>query len=50
MAIIFVSGWKVQTIRFYQAFKDFKHGKSKLLREKEEELYAYLEPNREVRS
>ena len=45
MAIVFASKWQVKTVRFHQAFKDHKHGKNKLLEEKEEELYAYLEPN-----
>ncbi len=43
MAIVFAPGLRVKTVRFYQAFKDYKHGKSKLLNEKEDELYAYLE-------
>ena len=42
MAIVFVPGWKVETVRFHQAFKDYKHGKNELLKEKEEELYGYL--------
>ena len=50
MAIVFVSGWRVKTIRFHQAFRDFKHGKRKLLKEKEQELYAYLESSQEASS
>ena len=50
IAIVFLSGWKVQTIRFHQAFRDYKHGKTKLLKAREEELYAYLEPNNEASS
>ncbi|PID57494.1 hypothetical protein CSB45_06590 [candidate division KSB3 bacterium] len=42
MAIIFAKRWRIKTVRFHQAFKHYKHGKDKLLREKEEELYAYL--------
>ncbi len=42
MAIIFSQKWRIETVRFYQAFKNYKHGKDKLLKKKEEELYAYL--------
>ncbi len=44
MAIIFIPNakWKVNTIRFHKAFKDYKRGKNQLLIEKESELYSYL--------
>ena len=38
MAIVFSKTWKIKTIRFFQAFKDYKHGKDSLLRQREEEL------------
>ena len=43
MAIIFVPGWRVKTVRFHQAFRDYKHGKTKLLEKKKEELYSNLD-------
>lgn len=43
MAIVFMPRGKIKTVRFYQAFKDFKHGNSDLLRRKEAKLYSYLE-------
>ncbi len=42
MAIVFTPNWQVKTIRFHKAFKDYKHGKITLLKEKEAELYEYL--------
>ncbi len=45
MAIVFVRGRKVKTIRFLQAFRDYKHGKSLLLRQQETELFACLTPD-----
>ena len=50
MAIIFVPGWRVKTVRFHQAFRDYKHGKTELLKEKEEELYRNLALNYEASS
>ena len=50
MAIIFEPGWRVKTVRFHQAFRDYKHGKTKLLKEKEEELYSNLALNHEESS
>ena len=45
MAIVFIRGRKVKTIRFLQAFRDYKHGKSLLLRKQETELFACLTPD-----
>ncbi len=42
MAIVFTPNWRVKTIRFHKAFKDYKHGKIALLKEKESKLYGYL--------
>ena len=39
IAIVIPDRGKVKTIRFYQAFRDFKHGKDRLLRQKEDELF-----------
>ena len=39
MAIVIPDRGKVKTIRFYQAFRDYRHGKDHLLRQKEAELY-----------
>jgi len=39
MAIIFISFFNIKTVRFYKAFKDYKHGKDKLLNEKIQELF-----------
>jgi hypothetical protein len=39
MAIVFSPGKKVRTIRFWQAYRDFRHGKPMPLRQKEEELF-----------
>ena len=39
MAILLSSEGKMKEIRFWQAFKDFKHGKDKLLKEAEESLF-----------
>ncbi len=43
MAIVFKSQWKIETVRFFKAFKDFKHGNNSLLKEKEQELLSYLQ-------
>ena len=42
MAILFLPHGKVKMIRFYQAFKEFKHGKPALLKQQESELFEYL--------
>ncbi len=42
VAILVPNRGKVRTIAFYQAFRDFKHGKDRLLREKEEELLDWV--------
>lgn len=42
MAIVLPNRGKVRTIRFYQAFRDLKHGKDRLLRQKEDELFEYV--------
>lgn len=42
-------GRHVDVVRFWRAFKDFKHGKDRRLREAEAELERYLEATRGVR-
>lgn len=42
MAVVFEPSRKVEIIRFYKAFKDHKHGKDSLLKEKEKDLYAHI--------
>ena len=42
IAIIFPRKGKINVVRFYQAFKDYKHGNTALLNEKELELYEKL--------
>lgn len=42
IAIMLPDRGKVKTIPFYQAFRDLKHGKDHLLRQKEEELFDYV--------
>ena len=42
MALVFEPSRKVTVIRFYQAFKDYKHGKDSLLKDKEQALYAHV--------
>lgn len=39
MAIIFISFFKVKTVRFYEAFKEYKHGKDVLLNQRLQELF-----------
>ena len=39
IAIVIPDRGKVRTIPFYRAFRDFKHGKDGLLRQREEELF-----------
>ena len=43
LAIIFISFWKVKCIRFYQAFKDYKHGNDLNLKKAEKELYETMQ-------
>jgi hypothetical protein len=43
MAIIILPGRKVKEVRFRQAFRDFKHGKDKALKEAEGLLFGEVE-------
>jgi hypothetical protein len=45
MAIVIPDRGKVKTVRFYQAFRDYKHGKDNLLRQKEAELLSLVSQN-----
>ncbi len=42
-AIIFVSFWKVERIRLYQAFRDYQHGNEHSLRMAEQELNEIIQ-------
>jgi hypothetical protein len=42
IAITFVPWWRVKVVRFWQAFKDYKHGKDKKLKELENQLFEIL--------
>lgn len=42
MAIVLPERGKIKTVRSYQAFRDFKHGKDGLLRQKEAELFSLV--------
>jgi hypothetical protein len=42
-AIVFITFWKVKCIRFYQAFKDYKHGNDLTLKKAEKELYETMQ-------
>lgn len=42
MAITFVPWWNPKCIRFWRAFKEYKHGKNQLLMEREQELLTIL--------
>lgn len=42
IAILIPNRGNVKTIAFYQAFRDFKHGKDRLLRQKERELLDWV--------
>ncbi len=46
MAIVIPDRGKIKTVRFYQAFRDYKHGKDHLLRQKEGELYNLISQNK----
>jgi hypothetical protein len=43
MVVYFPKVGRVKTIRFFQAFKDFKHGKEHSLRKAERELFALVD-------
>ena len=45
-AIVFVSFWNVKCIRFYQAFKDYKHGNERTLQMAEKELLETIKVSR----
>lgn len=42
MAIVLAGGFKIKVIRFYEAFKDFKHGKEEPLRTAENQLFEFV--------
>ncbi|MBI1977012.1 MAG: hypothetical protein HYS56_05840 [Candidatus Omnitrophica bacterium] len=42
LAIVFPPKGKVNVIRFWQGFKDFKHGKDRLLRNAEDEFFRAI--------
>jgi len=44
MAIVFVPWWRPRVIRFWKAFKDFKHGKPEKVMALENELVGLLRP------
>ena len=46
MAIVIPDRGKVKTVRFHQAFRDYKHGKDHLLRQKEVELFSLISQNK----
>jgi len=43
MAILVPTSGAVRTIRFWQAFRDYKHGKIGALEQKANELFAFME-------
>jgi hypothetical protein len=43
LALVFCSGGRIRSVRFHQAFLDFKHGKEAALRAAEAELFALVE-------
>lgn len=43
IAITFIPWWKRKVFRFWQPFKDFKHGKEKTLKDLESKLFRILE-------
>ncbi len=43
LAVTFVPWWHPKSIRFWKAFKDFKHGKKQKLEENEKKLFEILE-------
>jgi hypothetical protein len=42
IALVFVGWWRVVPVRFFQAFRDLKHGKEEPLRQAEAELLRHL--------
>jgi len=42
MALVFCSRGQIKTVRFHQAFLDFKHGKDAALKAAEAELFGFL--------
>lgn len=42
LAIVLPEEGPVQVIRFWQAYKDYKHGKPRLLKQKEQDLFDAL--------
>lgn len=43
MAIIFRPGGRVKEVRFWQGFRDYKHGREKALQKAEQSLFAEVE-------
>jgi hypothetical protein len=50
IAIVFVPWWKPKVFRFWKAFKDFKHGRDKALRDLEADLAVTLDRARVILS
>lgn len=46
IAILYPRKGKVRVLRFFQAFKDYKHGKDIKLKKLEKELFAFVESNK----
>jgi hypothetical protein len=42
LAVVFPKKGKVETIRFFKAFKDYKHGNNKLLKQHEDKLFQLV--------
>jgi hypothetical protein len=42
IAILFPAGRRARKVRFHQAFRDYKHGKDRRLREAEQELFSFV--------
>ena len=42
LAVVFPKKGKVETVRFFKAFKDYKHGNDKLLKQQEDNLYQIV--------
>lgn len=42
LAVVLKPWWRPKVIRFWEAFKDYKHGKSAKLKAREEELFSVL--------
>jgi hypothetical protein len=43
LAVLVPARGQVRTIRFWRAFRDFKHGKAARLRDAEAELFAFVD-------